>query len=159
LLQLYIDADACPVKNEAYRVATRHTMPIFIVSCQPMRDPDVPGANLITVAAGPDFADDWIEEKIQADDICVTDDIPLAARCIRKGALVVNSRGRLLHENNIGETLATRDLLDQLRGSGVLSEGGGSGGPAPFSKRDRSRFLEQLENAVRSILRKQPPRP
>jgi uncharacterized protein YaiI (UPF0178 family) len=153
VLQLFVDADACPVKDEAYRVAARHKMPVFVVTCQQMRDPQLAGVTLMVVPQGPDLADDWIADNIMADDICVSDDIPLAARCVRKGALVVNSRGRLLHEGNIGETLATRDLLETLRGNGVLGEGGGGGGPAPFSKRDRSRFLEQMEATVRRILR------
>jgi uncharacterized protein YaiI (UPF0178 family) len=117
-----------------------------------MRDPAREGVTLVTVAEGPDLADDWIAERIAPGDICVTDDIPLAARCVRNGAVVVNSRGRILHEGNVGEVLATRDLLDALRNNGTLGEGGG-GGPAPFTKRDRSRFLEQMEHAVRQILR------
>lgn len=153
MLQLLLDADACPVKDEAYRVAARHQMPVSVVTCQAMRDPQRDDVTLVSVPAGPDLADDWIAEKIDAGDICVTDDIPLAARCVRKGALVVNSRGRILHEGNIGEILATRDLLDSLRSNGTLSEGGGGGGPAPFSRRDRSRFLEAMEQAVRQIQR------
>lgn len=157
MLELYLDADACPVKDEAYRVAARHSMPTFVVSCLQMRNPSYAEAQLICVPAGPDIADDYIAEKIGAGDICVTDDIPLAARCVRKGALVVTPRGRLLHDGNIGETLATRDLLANLRGDGTLGEGGGSGGPAPFTKRDRSKFLEQMEQAVRKILREHQP--
>jgi uncharacterized protein YaiI (UPF0178 family) len=155
MLNLFIDADACPVKDQAYRVAMRHKMPTFVVTCQQMREPDHPGVTLITVTAGPDLADDWIAERISRGDICVTDDIPLAARCVAMGALVVNSRGRLLHQGNIGETLATRNLLEKLRSDGTLPEGGGGGGPAPFTKRDRSRFLEQMEQAVRRIQRDQ----
>ncbi len=153
MMELYVDADACPVKDEAYRVAARHNMPTYVVACQQMRDPGAPGVTMIVVPAGPDIADDWIAEKITAGDICITDDIPLAARCVKKGALVLNGRGRLLHQGNIGETLATRDLLDKLRGDGTLPEGAGAGGPAPFTKRDRSRFLEQMELAVRRIQR------
>jgi len=152
-MKFYLDADACPVKEEAYRVAGRYGAPIHVVTCQPMRAPGYAGANLVVVPAGPDLADDWIAEQIGAGDVCVTDDIPLAARCVRKGSLVVNSRGKLLHEGNIGEILATRDLLDELRGSGVLPEGGGGGGPAPFTKRDRSRFLDTMELAVRQLKR------
>lgn len=159
MINLYVDADACPVKDEAYRVATRHSMPTYVVACQQMRDPGVAGVEMVIVPAGPDLADDWIAEHITRGDICITDDIPLAARCVKKGALVLNGRGRLLHEGNIGETLATRDLLDKLRGDGTLPEGGGGGGPAPFTKRDRSRFLEQLELAVRRIQRDLPTSP
>jgi uncharacterized protein YaiI (UPF0178 family) len=149
-MRLFIDADACPVKDECYRVATRHRMPAFVVACQAMRNPGVAGVELVVVPAGPDLADDWIAENIAAGDICVTDDIPLAARCVKKEAVALNARGRLLHEGNIGEVLATRDLLDKLRNAGTLPEGSG-GGPAPFTKRDRSRFLEQLELAVRRM--------
>lgn len=131
-------------------MAVRHKLPAIVVACQIMRDPGVAGVELVVVPAGPDLADDWIADEIAAGDICVTDDIPLAARCIKKGAVALNARGRLLHEGNIGETLATRDLLDNLRTVGALGEGGG-GGPKPFTKRDRSRFVEQLELAVRRM--------
>ncbi len=151
MLQLFVDADACPVKDEAYRVAARHEMPTFVVTCQAMRDPGRPGVELVLVNAGPDLADDWIAERITPGDLCVTDDIPLASRCVKAGALVVTSRGRLLHSENIGEALATRDLLERLRSDGTLPEGAGGGGPAPFTKRDRSRFLEQMEQAVRRL--------
>lgn len=153
-MQLYIDADACPVKDECYRVAARHKLHTYVVACQAMRMPDIPGVELVVVPAGPDLADDWIAERITAGDICVTDDIPLAARCVKKQASALNARGRLLHDGNIGETLATRDLLDKLRSDGTLPEGSG-GGPAPFTKRDRSRFLEQLEHAIRKLQREQ----
>ena len=152
MLELYVDADACPVKDETFRVAARHQMPVHVVTCQQMRIPTQDGVTLTTVTAGSDLADDWIAERITAGDICITDDIPLAARCIAKGAVALNGRGRVLTEDNIGETLATRDLLDKLRGDGTLSEAAG-GGPKPFSKRDRSRFLEALENTVRKIQR------
>jgi hypothetical protein len=152
MLELFVDADACPVKDEAYRVAARHGMPVFVVTCLVMRDPARQGVMLVRVEEGPDYADDWIAERIGAGDICVTDDIPLAARCVRKGALAVTARGRLLHEGNIGEAVATRDLLDSLRGNGTLDDSRG-GGPSPFTKRDRSRFLEQMEQTVRTIQR------
>lgn len=152
MLQLFLDADACPVKDEAYRVAARHGMPTFVVTCQNMRDPARAGVDLIQVDAGPDIADDWIAARISSGDICVTDDIPLASRCVKAGAVVLTPRGRLLTSDNIGEALATRDLLDRLRGDGTLGEGGG-GGPPPFMKRDKSRFLEKLEEAIRRIIR------
>lgn len=117
-----------------------------------MRSPDITNVEMVVVPAGPDLADDWIADNISAGDICITDDIPLAARCVKKKAHAINCRGRALHEGNIGETLATRDLLDKLRSDGTLPEGSG-GGPAPFTKRDRSRFLEQLELVVRKIQR------
>jgi hypothetical protein len=115
-----------------------------------MRDPSRPGVTLVRVPEGPDLADDWIAGEVAGGDLCVTDDIPLAARCVRSGALVVTSRGRFLHGGNIGDALATRDLLESLRGNGTLSDARG-GGPPPFTKRDRSRFLEQMEQAVRTI--------
>lgn len=156
MLQLFVDADACPVKEESFRVAARHAMPVFVVTCLQMRDPTRTGVSLIQVKEGPDAADDWIDEHIQAGDICVSDDIPLAGRCVRRGALVITTRGKLYHEGNIGEAIATRDLLERLRSDGTLSaEGGGrGGGPPPFTKRDRSRFLEQMEQAVRDIKRR-----
>jgi uncharacterized protein len=159
MLQLFVDGDACPVKEESYRVGARHGMPTLVVTCLSMRDPARAGVTLVIVPEGPDRADDHIAERIGPDDICVTDDIPLASRCIKQGALVVTARGRLLHEGNIGEALATRDLLERLRGDGTLSEGGSGGGPPPFTKRDRSRFLEQMEHAVRSILNKRDRQP
>jgi uncharacterized protein len=153
MLRLFVDGDACPVKEEAYRVAARHGMPTILVTCLAMRDPARPGVSLVVVREGPDRADDYIAENIAAGDICVTDDIPLASRCIRQGALVVTARGRQLDEANIGEAVATRDLLESLRGDGTLREGGRSGGPPPFTKRDRARFLEKLEHSIRTILK------
>ncbi len=151
MLELYVDGDACSVKEEAYRVAARHEMPVHLVTCQKMRDPQRAGVTLVQVPEGPDLADDWIAERAGAGDVCVTDDIPLASRCVKRGAVVLTTRGRLLNEGNIGEALATRDLLDQLRSNGALGEAGG--GPPPFTKRDRSRFLEKMEEAVRTIKR------
>jgi uncharacterized protein len=115
-----------------------------------MRDPNTEGVTLVSVPAGPDLADDWIATEIESGDLCVSDDIPLASRCVKKGAYVLNCRGRLLHSENIGELLATRDLLERLRNEQLISEGQG-GGPPPFTKRDRSRFLESLDQAVRKI--------
>ena len=150
MLQLYVDADACPVKDEAYRVAARHGLTTHVVTCQAMRDPGRPGVSLIVVPEGPDLADDWIAERIGEMDICVTDDIPLAGRCVAKGAVVLTARGRCLDANNIGEAVATRDLLESLRNDGTLS-GEKGGGPRPFTKRDRSRFLQEMEMAVRRL--------
>jgi uncharacterized protein len=150
MLRLYLDADACPVKTEAYRVAARFAMPVFVVTSQAMRDPGIDGVTLVIVPNGPDIADDWIAAEIDAGDLCVSDDIPLADRCVRKGAYVLTARGRLLHSENIGELLATRDLLERLRNQQLISQGQG-GGPPPFTKRDRSRFLESLDQAVRKI--------
>lgn len=147
---LYLDADACPVKEEAYRVALRHGCRVYVVAAIPMRAPACSHAELVVIAAGPDHVDDWIAETIQAGDICVSDDIPLAARCIKSGAVSITTRGRVLTTANIGEILATRNLMDQLRGEAVLSDAFG-GGPSPFSKADRSRFLQSLEQVLRGM--------
>src|SRR5688572_14490950 len=120
MMRIFLDADACPVKNETYRVATRFALHAFLVTCQVMRDPGIDGVTLVPVKQGPDLADDWIAEQIEAGDLCVSDDIPLASRCIRKGAVVVTARGRILHTGNIGELLATRDLLESLRNHQTL---------------------------------------
>lgn len=114
-----------------------------------MRDPGLKGVTLVVVREGPDLADDWIAERIGPGDVCISDDIPLAARCVKRGACVVTCRGRLYHEGNIGEALATRDLLEQLRNQGMLSEA--SGGPSPFCARDRAKFFESIEKAVRAL--------
>jgi len=115
-----------------------------------MRIPNEPGIALQVVGGGSDEADDWIVEHMQSQDIVITADIPLASRCLKKGAVVIGTTGRPFTEDNIGLAVATRNLLSELRGAGEIT-----GGPAPFEKRDRSRFLQQLDQAVQSIRRKQ----
>jgi len=150
LLHIYVDADACPVKQEIYRVAKRYRLDVTLVANSRMRIPNEPGIALQVVGGGSDEADDWIVEHMQSQDIVITADIPLASRCLKKGAVVIGTTGRPFTEDNIGLAVATRNLLSELRGAGEIT-----GGPAPFEKRDRSRFLQQLDQAVQSIRRKQ----
>jgi hypothetical protein len=149
LLHIFVDADACPVKNEVYRVAERYHLDVTLVANSWMRVPDARWLRLEVVGEGFDEADDWIVEHVQPDDIVVTADIPLASRCLKEGALVIGTTGKPFTENNIGPTLATRDLLSELRDAGEIT-----GGPPPLQKRDRSRFLQQLDEAVQAIRRR-----
>ncbi|MBN1476248.1 YaiI/YqxD family protein [Candidatus Sumerlaeota bacterium] len=148
MADLYIDADACPVKEETYRVAKRHGLHVFLVAHTPMRAPEREWITHMHLSAGPDAADDWIAEHIQPGDICITTDIPLAHRCIQKGALALGPKGRPFSEDSIGEVLAMRDLLTHLRDRGEIT-----GGPAPFTKRDRSRFLSALHEMIVKLQR------
>jgi len=151
LLHIYVDADACPVKSEVYRVAKRYQLNVTLVANAWMRTPDDPGITLEVVEDGFDAADDWIVDHVETDDIVVTADIPLASRCMQKGARAIGSTGRPFTEDNIGEAVATRDLLAVLRGGGEIT-----GGPPPLTKRDRSRFLQTLDEVIQSIRRKDP---
>jgi hypothetical protein len=148
MLHIYVDADACPVKNEVYRVAKRYHLDVTLVANAWMRTPDDPGITLEVVKDGFDAADDWIVDHVETDDIVVTADIPLASRCMQKGARAIGSSGRPFTEDNIGEAVATRDLLAVLRGGGEIT-----GGPPPLTKRDRSRFLQTLDEVIQSIRR------
>ena len=149
MLHIYIDADACPVKQEVYRVARRYQLNVTLVANAWMRTPDDPGIALEVVEDSFDAADDWIVDRVEAGDIVITADIPLASRCMEKGAHAIGSTGRPFTEDNIGEAVATRDLLAVLRGGGEIT-----GGPAPMTKRDRSRFLQTLDEVIQSIRRK-----
>lgn len=149
MLHIYIDADACPVKQEVYRVAGRYGLEVTLVANSWMRTPEDRWITLEVVKDSFDAADDWIVEHVQEDDIVVTADIPLADRCLKEGALVMGPTGKPFTEDNIGESLATRDLLAELRGGGAIM-----GGPAPFQKRDRSQFLQKLDEVVQSVRRK-----
>jgi uncharacterized protein YaiI (UPF0178 family) len=151
LLHIYVDADACPVKQEVYRVAKRCGLEVTLVANSSMRVPDEPWLQLEVVGGGFDEADDWIVDHVEADDIVITADIPLASRCVKAGASVIGTTGKPFTENNIGSALATRDLLSELRGAGEIT-----GGPAPLQKRDRSRFLQALDEAIQTIRRKHP---
>jgi uncharacterized protein YaiI (UPF0178 family) len=145
---LYIDADACPVKEEAVRVAERHGLPIHFVSNSWMRLPESPQVQRVVVPEGPDAADDWIAERAKPGDIVVTADIPLAARCLKAGARVIGNTGKPFTDANIGTALAMRDLSRHLRETGE-SKGYNAG----FTRADRSRFLQALEAAVQAIKR------
>ncbi|MBM3264094.1 MAG: YaiI/YqxD family protein [candidate division Zixibacteria bacterium] len=154
MLHIFVDADACPVKQEVYRVATRYRLSVTLVTNAPMRVPHEPWLALKVVTDGFDAADDWIVEHVQTGDIVVTADIPLANRCLKKEAWVIGPTGKPFTAYNIGQALATRDLLSELRGAGTIT-----GGPPPLTPRDRSLFLQKLDEAVQSIRRKYPPTP
>lgn len=144
--RVYIDADACPVKEEAERVATRHGVAMIVVSNGGIRPSANPLVESVFVTEGPDEADKWIAERAGRGDVVVTGDIPLAARVIAAGAVVVKHNGEVLNGRNIGNALATRDLMQDLRSADPFRQGGGR----PFSKADRSRFLEVLERELRA---------
>jgi uncharacterized protein YaiI (UPF0178 family) len=146
LLHIFIDADACPVKPEVYRVAHRYKLSVTLVAGAWMRIPDSDEITLRVLEQGMDAADDWIVEHLEENDIVITADIPLAARCVAGGACVVGHTGKLFSDDNIGPALASRNLLSELRQLGEVT-----GGPRPFNKRDRSRFLQALDKAVNEI--------
>lgn len=149
MTQIYIDADACPVKPEAERVATRHGVRMLVVSNGGLRPSQNPLVETVIVPDGPDVADMWIADRAGKGDIVVTGDIPLAAKCIASGAQVVRHNGEVFTEANIGNQLATRDLMADLRAADPFRQGGGR----PFSKADRSRFLDVVEREIRAALK------
>jgi hypothetical protein len=142
-IEIFIDADACPVKEEIYRVGARYGLKIYVVANAPIRVPSVPSIERMVVGAGADAADDWIATRARAGSIVVTSDIPLASRCVKSGAEVLAATGKRFTEASIGMAVATRDLMDHLRASGETT-----GGPKGFTPRDRSNFLSALDNAV-----------
>ncbi|HYM71496.1 MAG TPA: YaiI/YqxD family protein [Stellaceae bacterium] len=150
MTEIYVDADACPVREEVYRVAGRLRVGVYIVSngSRPIRPPDLPFVKMVMVGEAMDAADDWIAERVAATDICVTADIPLASRCLAKGARVVPPNGRPFTAANIGNALAGREVSRHLRELGA-----GGKGPPPFTRADRSRFLSALDTAVQAALR------
>jgi uncharacterized protein YaiI (UPF0178 family) len=154
LLHIFIDADACPVKQEVYRVAGRYGLDTTLVANARMRIPNEPSISLKVVKDGFDAADDWIVQQVLPHDIVVTSDIPLASRCLQRGAHAIGPKGKPFTENNIGDAVATRDLLSELRGTGEIT-----GGPPPMTKRDRSRFLQKLDEMIQKIRRMPPPVP
>lgn len=143
---IYVDADACPVKSEAERVATRHGLRIAFVSNGGIRPSQNPLVDTVIVPDGPDVADMWIAERAGPGDVVVTGDIPLAAKCVAAGAQVLRHNGEPLTAANIGNVLATRDLMADLRAADPFRQGSGRG----FTKADRARFLDALERAVRA---------
>jgi uncharacterized protein len=149
MLTLFIDADACPVKDEVYRVARRYGMRVSVVANTPMRVPADPLFELV-VQPGFGAADDWIAEQVGPGDVVVTADVPLAARCLSKGSRVLNPKGEPFTDNDIGAALAMRELMDELRQGGAVT-----GGPAPMTPRDRSRFLSKLDEMVNAVRREQ----
>jgi uncharacterized protein YaiI (UPF0178 family) len=148
VIDIYVDADACPVKEEIYQVAARYGLRVVLVANSRMRVPDGGAVEMIVVEDGPDVADDWIAAHVRAGDVAVTADIPLAARCLESGARVLGTSGRPFSEDSIGGALATRELMSELRESGLAG-----GGPPPLSGRDRSRFASRLDELVRRGLR------
>ena len=147
-IAIYIDADACPVKQEVYRVAERHVLKgaalkVFVVSNSPIAVPRDEMVERVVVGGGMDEADNWIAERADRGDIVITADIPLASRCVKNGATVLAPNGKPFSEESIGMTLATRNLMDSLRSAGAIT-----GGPKPFAPRDRSNFLSALDQAL-----------
>jgi uncharacterized protein YaiI (UPF0178 family) len=147
---IYIDADACPVKDEIYRVASRYHMKVVVVANTTMWTPSDPLVSMV-VQTGFGAADDWIAEQSGPGDITITADIPLAARCIEKGGLVLGHKGLPWTESSIGEALAMRNLMEELRQSGTVS-----GGPSPLNAKDRSRFLAKLDEMVNAVRKRYP---
>ena len=148
-MTVFIDADACPVKDEAIRVAERHRTHVKLVCDGGLRRPQSPWAELVIVAEGADAADNWIADHIGPGDICVTGDIPLADRCLKAGAKALDHRGGVFDATSIWSKLAMRDLMTDLRSAGTMEGGGGR----PFSARDRSDFLNALERVFQDIKR------
>jgi len=149
MLHIFVDADACPVKNEVYRVAKRCGLNVTLVSNTWLRIPREDYIKLKVVSSGFDAADNWIVENVKMDDIVITADILLADRCIKQGAQVIGTTGKLFSEESIGETVATRDLLSELREAGIIT-----GGSKPMQQRDRTDFLQQLDTTIQAIRRK-----
>jgi uncharacterized protein YaiI (UPF0178 family) len=147
-MRIYIDADACPVKDEVYRVAARHNLPVTVVAVGFIRVPSDPMIERVAAGSGMDAADDWIAQRAGAGDIVITADIPLASRCVKAGAEVIAPNGRPFTEQAIGMTLAVRNLMHDLRSAGEVTRG-----PPPFSPRDRSAFLSALDEAIRRAQR------
>lgn len=148
-MQIYVDGDGCPVRPEIFRVAKRYGLTVHVVANGWMQTPDAPRVQMVVVGQGLDAADDWIVEHAGADDVVVTTDIPLAARCVARQAAVLHPTGKRFTENDVGSALAMRDLLTSLR-----EAGGQTSGPAPFEERDRSQFLQALNAAIQRGSRK-----
>jgi hypothetical protein len=154
LTDIYVDGDACPVREEIYRVAARLRLNVFVVSngSRPIRPPGTSNVSMVLVGESTDAADDWIADHISAGDACVTSDIPLASRCLKKGARVLSPTGKQWTDANIGNALAGREIAQHLRELGANTRG-----PAPLTKRDRSRFLSALDTALQAALREAAP--
>ena len=151
---IFVDADACPVKTEVYRVAERYRLKVFVVANSFMNVPRSDMIERVIVNDGPDAADHWIAERAGPSDIVITADIPLAARCVKKGASVIGPTGKPFDDNSIGMAVATRDLMTDMRSAGATTRG-----PPPLSRQDISRFLSALDLAVVRLQRKLNPSP
>ncbi len=148
-IRIFIDADACPVKDEAYKVAARYLLQVYVVSNSFIMTPKSPMIERVVVEAGPDIADDWIAERAGKTDIVVTNDIPLAARVLTNGGQAIGANGRPFTHDTIGSALAGRAIGEHMRSMGEIT-----GGPKPFEAKDRSRFLQALDEAVNRARRK-----
>jgi uncharacterized protein YaiI (UPF0178 family) len=148
-IRIFVDADACPVKDEVYKVAARYGLKTFVVSNSFMMVPRSSLIEQVVVDAGPDVADDWIAERTRPGDICVTNDIPLAERVLQAGGAAISPKGKPFTEDSIGSAIAQRALMEQLRSTGEFT-----GGPKAFDRNDRSRFLQALDEAVQREKRK-----
>lgn len=147
-IRIFIDADACPVKEEVYRVARRYALKVYVISNGGVRVPQDPLIEMVVVEQGPDVADDWIAERATSTDIVITSDIPLAHRCLQPGAEVIGPTGRAFTASSIGAALAQRGIMEHLRSMGEVT-----GGPKPFAPSDRSKFLQALDEAINRIRR------
>lgn len=145
MVKIYVDADACPVKSEIERIATRHNLITYMVCNGGIRPSRNTLVKLVVVKKVSDATDNWIVDRIGRADICITNDIPLAQLCLKKGSLVITPSGKTFTEDNIGMALATREIMSSIRELGEVTSG-----PPPFSKEDRSKFLDRMENVVRS---------
>ena len=143
---IFVDAEACPVKQEVYRVARRYGLKVMLIANSPMNIPPEDGISLVVVKGQMDAADDWIVSHAARNDIVITADIPLAARCLKIGVRVLEPKGRVFTEATISSALANRDIMTYLRNTGIDTSG-----PAPFEKRDRSLFLQSLDKVIRSM--------
>lgn len=147
-MRIFVDADACPVKTEVYKVAERHRLEVLVVSADVMGVPREPRIRPVVVGPAFDAADDWIAERAGPGDLVVTADVPLASRCVKAGAAVLGPTGRAFTEDSVGMALATRNLMQELREAGAVT-----GGPKPFSPKDRSRFLQALHETIEKLKR------
>lgn len=148
LLDIYVDADGCPVRQEVYRVARRYELQVYLAANAWLRAPGDRLIELVVVKGHTDAADDWIADNVSRNDIVITADVPLAARCIERDARVLDPRGRIFDDDSIGDALASRELMSQLREMGTVT-----GGPKPFAQRDRSNFLQKLDETIQKIRR------
>ena len=147
-ITIFIDADACPVKDEIYKVAARYGLKTYVVSNSFMQIPASPLIERVIVDAGPDIADDWIADRAVAGDIVITNDIPLADRVLKSGAAAIKPNGQPFTADSIGSALAQRSIMEHIRSTGEIT-----GGPRPFERADRSRFLQALDTAIQKSRR------
>ncbi len=148
-ITIYIDADACPVKDEVYKVAGRYGLKTFVVANAFLQIPASPLIERVIVESGPDIADDWIAERVEAGDVVITNDIPLAERVLAAGGSAIAPNGRAFNNNSIGSAIAQRAIMEQIRSTGEIT-----GGPRPFTAADRSQFLQAMDQAIQQELRR-----